>query len=254
MKSRIKILLAINYFLILFFLPSCNNGNNSSKNNNEVLPTDTIKNKDDSEIMVDSVKYDQVKIGDAIWMTKNLDLSVFRNGDSILEAKTDKEWINANRKHLPAWCNYYNSKDFGTRYGKLYNYYAVSDPRGLAPSGWRIPTLQDWRTLFLKICGSSNCLSPGRDIYFNVGFKLKSIDFWDQPGSNEFKFNAIPGGGRWGFINSGTANFSGSETDAYWWAFEPKGTINSAVRIYDDHAFMGGLPGDNSGYSVRCLK
>lgn len=252
MKSKILVLLLLNYSL--FLLPSCNNGNNSPKNSIGDQPIDTIKHEDTSKIKVDSVTYSQTKIGDAIWMTKNLDVSVFRNGDSIPEAKTDKEWSNANRKHLPAWCSYYNSKEFGARYGKIYNYYAVSDPRGLAPSGWRIPTLQDWKTLFLKICGSSNCSSPGGDIYFNVGFKLKSIDFWNQPGSNEFEFGAIPGGARWGWVNQENTMFTGLETVAYWWAFEPKGTINSAVKIYGDHAFMGGLPGDNSGYSVRCLK
>lgn len=88
-----------------------------------------------------------VTIGSQIWMTKNLDVANFRNGDPIPEAKTDAEWEAAGENEQPAWCYYDNDTANGTKYGKLYNWYAVNDPRGLAPTGYHIPTDAEWTKL-----------------------------------------------------------------------------------------------------------
>lgn len=88
-----------------------------------------------------------VTIGSQIWMTKNLDVANFRNGDPIPEAKTDAEWKAAGENEQPAWCYYDNDTANGTKYGKLYNWYAVNDPRGLAPTGYHIPTDAEWTKL-----------------------------------------------------------------------------------------------------------
>lgn len=88
-----------------------------------------------------------VKIGDQTWMTENLDLSSFRNGDLINEASTEKEWENAGQESRPAWCYADNSTANGKKYGKLYNWFAVNDPRGLAPNGWHIPGDAEWTKL-----------------------------------------------------------------------------------------------------------
>ena len=81
-----------------------------------------------------------VKIGDQTWMSTNLNVSKFRNGDPIPEIKTEEEWINAGKNKQPAWCYYNNDPSNGSKYGKLYNWWAVKDPRGLAPEGWHIPS------------------------------------------------------------------------------------------------------------------
>jgi len=88
-----------------------------------------------------------VKIGTQVWMTKNLDVSVFRNGDTIPEAKTNIEWIKAGDNQQPAWCYYDNDPANGAKYGKLYNWYAVNDSRGLAPTGWHVPSDAEWTQL-----------------------------------------------------------------------------------------------------------
>ena len=75
-----------------------------------------------------------VIIGKQTWMKKNLDVSAFRNGDPILQAKTGEEWRNAGNSQTPAWC-YYNNDPSNAEFGKLYNWFAVNDPRGLAPVG-----------------------------------------------------------------------------------------------------------------------
>ena len=99
-------------------------------------------------VLIAQTNYAQtVTIGTQVWMTKNLNVDKFRNGDPIPEAKTYEEWTEATENREPAWCYYDNNPDNGDRYGKLYNWYAVHDPRGLAPEGWKIPSDDDWSRL-----------------------------------------------------------------------------------------------------------
>lgn len=91
----------------------------------------------------------EIKIGDQVWMSENLSVDTFRNGDPIPEAKTDEEWAESSARAKPVWC--WSSDDPKERilYGKLYNHYAVIDPRGLAPEGWRIPSYEELEGLIL---------------------------------------------------------------------------------------------------------
>lgn len=82
---------------------------------------------------------------DKIWADKNLDVTRYRNGDLIPEVKNPEEWINLT---TGAWCYYNNDPKNGAVYGKLYNWYAVNDPRGLAPEGYHIPTLNESKIFF----------------------------------------------------------------------------------------------------------
>jgi uncharacterized protein (TIGR02145 family) len=90
----------------------------------------------------------EVQIGDQIWQEQNLDVITFRNGDEILQAKTDADWVKAIENEQPAWCYYENDSLLGEKRGKLYNWYAVNDKRGIAPKGWRVPTLIDFQILY----------------------------------------------------------------------------------------------------------
>ncbi|MFN5181774.1 MAG: FISUMP domain-containing protein [Bacteroidota bacterium] len=87
---------------------------------------------------------DTVKIGEQIWSTSILDVSTFRNGDSIFFAATHGEWIECDKLKIPAYCYVWDSVELG----KHYNWYAVNDYRGLAPAGWRIPSKNDAKYLF----------------------------------------------------------------------------------------------------------
>ena len=89
-----------------------------------------------------------VVIGTQTWTTENLNVSTFRNGDPIPEAKTKEEWKKADGKRVPAWCNYNFEAKNGEKYGKLYNWYAVNDPRGLAPFGFHVSSANEWGDLF----------------------------------------------------------------------------------------------------------
>lgn len=88
-----------------------------------------------------------LQIGEQVWMAKNLDVSTFRNGDPILQVKDTTGWVKAGEKGTPAWCYYDNNPSNGKLYGKLYNWYAVTDSRGLAPKGWHIPGKEEFETL-----------------------------------------------------------------------------------------------------------
>ena len=113
--KKIKTITTANGVSLLLF--SC--GNNSKNNSSELTG---------------------IKIGTQTWATKNLDVSSFSNGETVHEARTDAEWQKAWEEGMPAWCYYKNDPANGTKYGRLYNFYAVNDPRGLAPVGWHIPS------------------------------------------------------------------------------------------------------------------
>ncbi len=98
----------------------------------------------------------EVKIGNQIWSAENLNVDYFANGDKIKGHElTIHSWENAAKDHSPMWCNSHFDSSIARSYGKLYNWYAISDPRGLCPIGWRIPSQEDWNKLEIYLGGSS---------------------------------------------------------------------------------------------------
>jgi uncharacterized protein (TIGR02145 family) len=188
-----------------------------------------------------------IKIGEQIWMSKNLDTSNFANGDLIPEARTREEWNLASDKHLPAWCYYNNDTAFGSTYGKLYNWYAVSDWRGLAPKGWHIPSDMEWKKLFDNLGGIRK-----------AGSELKSTSLWSRHGNgkNSSGFTGLPagdrdssdsgyGGGYFGFIN----------IYAFWWtSTQNKDKSALSYSIFQDGLIKRNISQKGEGYSVRCVK
>jgi uncharacterized protein (TIGR02145 family) len=148
--------------------------------------------------MSSSVK--KVKIGKQVWMVMNLDVDKFRNGDPVPEAKTAEEWKKAAKNKQPVWCYYNNKSGNGEKYGKLYNWYAVIDKRGLAPKGWRIPSQKDWEQLF--------------GFLGNDAIKMKTKTEWwqDGNGTNESGFSAQPGG-----IRYSQGSFEEMTQYGLWW-------------------------------------
>src|SRR5712675_951158 len=104
----------------------------------------------------DGNSYKTVRIGTQEWMAENLNVSHFKNGDEIPEAKTNEEWKKASDEHKPAWCNYDNDLMNGKKYGKLYNWYAVNDPRGLTPNGWHVPSNSECFEHLIKFLGGED--------------------------------------------------------------------------------------------------
>lgn len=179
-----------------------------------------------------------VKIGDQIWSIKNLNDSRFRNGDPIPEAKTAGEWERAGNNQQPAWCYYNNDPKIGKEFGKLYNWYAVNDPRGLAPILWHVATDAEWTRLTTYL--------GGEDM---AGKKMKSKYWIDDDGTNESGFEGLPGGFR-GY----NGLFEDIEYRGIWWCPKEGEYTLRALEIFDSGVNFGSSPNKKFGYSVRCIK
>lgn len=175
-----------------------------------------------------------VEIGSQIWATENLNVTTFTNGDSIPQVKNKDDWNEAGKNKQPAWCYYNFDSQNGPKYGKLYNWYAVNDSRGLAPRGWRIPDFSDWESL-KKYLGS------------NGASKIKSKTTWKNNGNgiDQFDFRALPSG-----CISNEGKFLFQDEHAYFWCSE---SIYFYLRF--DQNYIGFDKINNSfGLSVRCVK
>lgn len=95
----------------------------------------------------DDVPAQSIKVGPHEWTTHNLDVGKFRNGEAIPEVKSNQAWEKAWKNEEPAWCYYENDAGNGQKMGRLYNWFALNDPRGLAPQGWHIPNREEWKHL-----------------------------------------------------------------------------------------------------------
>jgi uncharacterized protein (TIGR02145 family) len=93
-----------------------------------------------------------VKVGKQVWMSENLNVKNFNNGDLIQQAQSSSDWYNALVNGTPAWC-YCDDLEGNLTKDVLYNYFALTDQRGIAPAGYRIATLEDWNGLFNKYGG-----------------------------------------------------------------------------------------------------
>ena len=188
-----------------------------------------------------TVQLKEVKIGDRIWTLENLNVDKFRNGEPIPHAKTEDEWYEATEQKKPAWCYYNNDPANAAKYGKLYNWHAVNDPRGLAPEGWRIPKSEDWNNL-IKQYGVNNA----------INFK-SSIGWQDVNGDNKSGFTAYPGGYR-----NGLGGFKYLEKAGIWWSSDNKtykedNAIVFALYYNLAECTLEPYP-QNNGLSVRCIK
>jgi uncharacterized protein (TIGR02145 family) len=192
-------------------------------------------------------KYKTIIIEDVDWMIENLNVSQFRNGDIIPEAKTAQQWMNAGNKGNPAWCYYdFDSKN-ESKYGKLYNWFAVNDSRGLAPEGWEIPSFFYWFNL-PKECG---------------GIKVEELPqlFYAKEFTNIF--HSQKGGyiSEYGlFLDRNKADYylmSQNDGEQWFASFEEESTKddlfnNPNVAFYNINNYF--YTGPKAGASVRCIK
>ena len=217
-----------------------------------------------------------VAIGSQVWMSTNLNVSTYRNGDVIPQVQDKDTW---DKLTTGAWCYYENNAANGTKYGKLYNWYAVNDARGLAPAGWHIPTDGEWTVLSTYL--------GGEDV---AGKKMKSTSGWESwtediicsncktwnaeyrrkkecnvcqdtrvngkktysgNGINSSGFTGLPGGYR---DNDG--DFTSVGDYGYWWSASESNVSYAWYRRlgnYDSDLNRGNYV-ENFGFSVRCVR
>ncbi len=186
-----------------------------------------------------------VTICDQVWSLYNLDVDTYRNGDPIPQVSDPTAWTNLT---TGAWCWYANNGANGVVYGKLYNWYAVNDPRGLAPQGWHIPTDTEWDTLVVNCLGGDTAIAGGE-------LKEADLTHWAAPNSgatNSTGFTALPGGKRLGAAGL----FFFLTTSGYFWS----STANTATTAWSrwlwntSGAIFRTSWNRKEGLSVRLLK
>ncbi len=187
------------------------------------------------------------------WATQNLSVSKYKNGDIIPQVTDSVAWLTLT---TGAWCWYKNdSATYAAKYGRLYNWYAVNDPRGLAPTGYHVPTDLEWNVLV-------KCIDPSADTSLSIqsttaGGALKEAGTanWVTPNTgatNSSGFTALPGGLRSstnsGFTNIGIYGY-------FWTTSESDPTSAKYHRLFaqDTNAFRSTRP-KAAGLSVRCVK
>jgi len=194
------------------------------------------------KIKTNSAFLKEILIGQQTWMSSNLDVKTFRNGDEIFEAKTKDDWQRVTDEKIPAWCYYENSKKNGKQFGALYNWYAVSDARGLAPEGWHIPSSEEWQSLI-------NFLGPEE-----AGKKLKTVKGWgegddDSNGTDEVSFSGQPGGCRF-------TSFVFLGENCYYWTSTPGSSSTAISKILGSvrDSVRHWVSAMDAGMYVRCVK
>jgi len=171
-----------------------------------------------------------IQIGSQVWTRKNLRVFKFRNEDPIPIIQDNEEWVMLQES---AMCINPNNGEF------YYNWYAVNDPRGLAPIGFHVPSDDEWQQL-VDYCGGDE----------KAGCCLKSVKKWDSNGYSK-GFNAIPAGNR----NSDFGTFNGQGYYGYWWSSSPNGAgaWNRVLASGDPNVYRYGND-TRYGFSVRLIK
>ena len=193
--------------------------------------------------------YKTILIGNQEWMAENLKTTTYQDGSLIQNITDGIVWGNTT---VGAWCDLNNNPNFDCPYGKYYNWYAVTDPKEICPLGWRVPSIDDWYSLFEYLNPAYNFEQQEQF----VGPSLKStISLWNSPNNstNESGFSALPSGYRQSNYFS-TSNSAG--TDTFFWT-NSLDQSNNVLGLYMNNSVsyinISAL-GKNNGISVRCIR
>jgi uncharacterized protein (TIGR02145 family) len=202
-------------------------------------------------IVLEDTNYRSVTIGTQVWMVDNLKTLKYRNGETIPNITDLNIWSNLSSA---AQCDYENTPAYTETYGRLYNWYAVNDPRNIAPFGWHIPSKEEWLTLINYLGGEEV-----------AGDKLKESGYlhWYYDGncstfaSNETGFTALPGGCLTNNVEIDSEWYFAYVSQAgYWWTSSEKNSSHAScieMMRFDGHVFNFD-DSKNRAYSVRCIK
>ena len=207
------------------------------------------------DVLFDNHLYATVQINDQCWFAENLRSTSYANGDVIPGGLNDAGWSTASNGaravfgegasvcYGPAPTGDACNETFSlASYGRLYNWHAVHDPRGLCPSGWQVPTDAEW-----------TLLSDGLGGHLVAANALKSGQEWFQTGGGSAPngFEALPGGQR---MNAG--NFQGAGTEAFFWTLTELNSVQVWFRsmVWNATEVVRNSAEKNVGMSVRCIK
>jgi uncharacterized protein (TIGR02145 family) len=234
-------------------ISSANNTNNQSGSMIHTCGADSVHNLNlnygnltDQEGNV----YKTIAIGNQVWMAENLKTSIFRNGESIPNVTDNAQWAGLSTS---AWCYYNNNSQFECPYGKLYNWYTATDSRNVCPTGWHVPTDDEWSILINHLDLNAN----GGDNFFNsAGGKMKSrgVHYWlspNQQATNVSGFSGLPGA-----LRDAAAEFYNNLFQGLWWSSSEYLPPIAWCRSLSYHtgACYRLTNNDTYGLSIRCLR
>ena len=188
--------------------------------------------------------YKTVYIGTQEWMGENLKVSKYSDGTVIPNITDITKWGMLSKG---AWVYYNNDASKNTKYGKLYNWYAVSKTtnsnKNLCPTGWHVPSDSEW-TVLIDYLG-------GKKV---AGGKMKEVGttYWNSPNidaTNTSLFTGLPGGNR-----SPNGYYYGIGLGGNWWSSSESNTGNIRALNYGGGDAYSGSYGKKDGLSVRCLR
>ena len=193
-------------------------------------------------IAMDGYSYSTIQIGDQCWFAENLRTTVYADGTPIPEVTDGTAWLGLSSG---ARSDYDNDASNVATYGRLYNWYAATDAAGLCPTGWHVPTDDEWTALetYLGANGHSGA----------EGTALKSTSGWSNSGNgtDDFGFSALPGGFRDG--DNGSSYNTGYV--GYWWSSSPSGGNAWYRYLFSSYPVITRInKNPRFGFSARCLR
>jgi uncharacterized protein (TIGR02145 family) len=200
------------------------------------------EDKNNTVTDIDGNVYHTVTIGTQVWMVENLNVTHYRNGDSIPNVTNSSAWSGLTKG---AYCDYENIQSNSKVYGKLYNYYSILDSRKICPIGWHVATNDEW-TILIDFLGGDNV----------AGGKLKEtgITHWNSPNigiNNDMGYTALPGGRR--DINGAFSEIGSRGT---WSSLTNHGSdIIFLIMFNNGSSIYRFISSDKrAGNSVRCVR
>lgn len=215
------------------------------------VPLNSVNSQTVTDSMTDTLidfdrnTYETVKIGEQVWMKENLKTTRYNNGDLIGTTYPDTLDITNETEPKYQWA-YNGNESYVEVYGRLYTWYAITDSRGVCPSGWHVPTTKEWKTLFDFLGGGKIAAD-----------KLKEAGtlHWESPNAdatNESGFTALPAGSRW--LNGEFAQLG--EFGHYWTSEEHEPGIAYRILLRHDDSIdkQFGASYAKNAWPVKCIK
>lgn len=202
--------------------------------------------------------YSTVQIGNQVWMAENLKSTKYQNGEVVPNIKDNAEW---RALTSGGWCDLDNDVNNGLKYGKLYNFYVVQDPRKIAPTGWHVSSDEEWTTLENYIIANGGN-SDGTLTSHKIAKAIAATtDWYDVSGydgivgqyrnqNNKSGFTGLPAGycdsyGSFSQIVGGWAYWWNSNINPYYpWAW--------GIEYNSMYCGRSGYS-NNEGFSIRCV-